>query len=59
MPSRQLGIMCASCCPWCFPAQVEVTDPRWGTFRQRGAALGGDPHGGIPILAFDVVSRAA
>lgn len=41
------------------PPQVEVTDPRWGTFRQRGAALGGQPHGGIPILAFDVVSGAS
>ncbi|KAL4451787.1 hypothetical protein ABPG75_007449 [Micractinium tetrahymenae] len=40
-------------------AKVQVTDPRWGTFRQRGAALSGDAHGGIPILAFDVVCQEA
>lgn len=33
--------------------QVEVTDPRWGTYRQRGQALG------IPILAFDCVCQEA
>ncbi len=33
--------------------QVEVSDPRWGTYRQRGEALG------IPILAFDCVCQEA
>ena len=35
------------------PVQVEVSDPRWGTYRQRGEALG------IPILAFDCVCQEA
>jgi hypothetical protein len=33
--------------------QAEITDPRWGTYRQRGQALG------IPILAFDCVCQEA
>ncbi|EFN55802.1 hypothetical protein CHLNCDRAFT_145288 [Chlorella variabilis] len=35
------------------PPLVEVSDPRWGTYRQRGEALG------IPILAFDCVCQEA
>ena len=35
------------------PPPARVTDARWGTYRQRGAACG------IPVLAFDCVSQAA
>jgi hypothetical protein len=33
--------------------QADVSDPRWGTYRQRGEALG------IPVMAFDCVSQEA
>lgn len=35
------------------PPAAEVSDPRWGTYRQRGTALG------IPIFAFDCVDQQA
>ena len=35
------------------PPQGEVTDPRWGTYRRRGEALG------MPICAFDCVCQEA
>jgi hypothetical protein len=35
------------------PPAAEVSDPRWGSYRQRGAALG------IPICAFDCVDQRA